>query len=117
MTVSRTVTTHLAFLSGKLLIVTLMTVVTVFYRPILGKHLLAGASAAVFVVFDADSPQRGRQALELAGKSVGRTRPGFAFTDAFINELTQGRPQLGGASGPLVPVGHQIQHCGSDGIS
>src|ERR687890_1469374 len=116
MTVSRTVTTHLAFLSGKLLVVTLMTLVTVFYRPILGKHLLAGASAAVLVILDTDSPQRGRKALELAGESVGRTRPGFGFTDAFINELTQGRPQLGGASDPLVLVGHEIQHGDSDGI-
>src|ERR671921_521718 len=116
MTVSRTVTTHLAFLGRKLLIVTLMTLVTVFYRPILGKHLLAGASAAVFAVLDADSPQRGCQALELAGESVGRTGPGFGFTDAFIYELAQGHPQLGSTPRPLVLVGHQIHHGDSDGI-
>src|SRR5919112_4798370 len=95
MTVSRTVTTYLAFLSGKLLVVTVMTVVTVSCRPILGKHLLARASAAVFVVLDADSPQRGRQALKLAGESVGRTGPGFGFTDTFVHKLTQNRPQHG----------------------
>src|ERR687890_2138437 len=116
MTVSRTVTTHLAFLSGKLLVVTVMTLVTVSCRPILGKHLLAGASAAVFAVLDADSPQRGCQALELAGESVGRTGPGFGFTDAFIYELAQGHPQLGSTPRPLVLVGHQIHHGDSDGI-
>src|ERR687890_2888478 len=104
MTVFRTVTTHLAFLSGKLFVVTVMTVVTVSCGPILGEHFLAGASAAVFVVLDADSPQRGRQALELAGESVGRTGPGFGFTDAFVNQLTQGRPQLGSTPRPLLPV-------------
>jgi hypothetical protein len=104
MTVTSTVTTHSAFLSGKRFIVTLMTLVTVFCGLILGEHLLARASAADFAILDAYSPQRGCQALELDGESVGRPRPDFGFTDAFVNELAQGRPQLGSASSLLVPV-------------
>jgi hypothetical protein len=61
--VTKTITTHLAFLSGKLPVVTVMTVVTVSCGLVLGEHLLAGAPAAIFAVLDADPTQRGCQTL------------------------------------------------------